>query len=107
MKRTYKGTSPLVSLLRTIGNADQFDLNCVRDVTRGEQCLKQLSHTMEDSSWQKLANPFFDLLGANSPREVTTAYDNVMGELRYLKSCIAKIEKAAKMTVEFNRRRDD
>jgi hypothetical protein len=107
MKRTYKGTSPLVNLLRTIGNADMFDLKCVKDVTQGEQSLKNLSTTMEDSSWQKLANPFFDLLGANGHIEVRDSYDKLQGELRYLKQQIARIEKAAKSTVMFNERRTD
>ncbi len=96
--------SPLVALLRVIGNSDTLDLSIVRDIMQGEGRLKELSHTLQDGAWQKVANPFFDLLGSEGHREVTDNYDNLMGELRHIKQCIARIEKAAKGVVRFNER---
>jgi hypothetical protein len=103
MNRVPK-TSPLVKLLRVIGGADQVDLSIARDVMCGEDRLKELSHSLQDQAWQNLANPFFDLLGAEGHREVTDAYDHLQGELRHFKRCIARIEKAAKGVVRFNER---
>ena len=107
MKKNYKGTSPLVSLLRVVCETDHRDLADARTIQNGEAALGFLSQSLNSEVWQRISTPFFDLLGANGYREVSEAYELLDGEVRELKQQISRIERAAKSAVAFNHRRKD